>query len=82
MKDPVMQKLKSLEQRVDNILKLLQAERASGDFITAEQAEKLFGYKPRTLRAWRVSGKITQVRCANGRKFQFSRTELESFYTA
>lgn len=74
--------LKSLEQRIKRIEKAVALEKASGDWINAKDVEKDYGFKQRTLRAMRDSGKLKNVRCANGRKYQYSRTELEKFYTA
>ena len=73
--------LKSLEQRIKRIEAAVIKDKANGDWIKQEDVTKEYGYSERTLRQFRKDGKLTKVRSISGRKFQYSRKELEKLYT-
>lgn len=76
---PIEHRLASLERTVNNLAKLLKKEKHQDDnWLSPEQVQKLYGYKPDTLRLWRRTGKLKDWTCSEtGRKFRYSKKELD-----
>jgi hypothetical protein len=77
------QRLTNMEKsnsRIERLLKsLVKTAQSDDSFITPEEAFRLFGYSKETLRKMRYAGTITKFRCtATGRKFKYSKQELET----
>jgi hypothetical protein len=78
---PATQKelIAQLVERVSSLEKLIKGNSVSAsDWMTPEQIEDEFGYRPATIRKFRYDGTLTKFKCTRGgRKHKYSRKEIQ-----
>lgn len=70
----VLSRLRSIEKKVDR----LTAAKVTAEYITAQEAAKMYGVSQDMIRKLRYRGKLTDCRATRtGRKWRYSVPELE-----
>lgn len=75
----ILSRLRSIEKKVDK----LTATSVTPEYITAQQASKMYGVSQDLIRKLRYRGKLTDCKATRtGRKWRYSVPELEMVLAA
>jgi len=75
--ETLVKELRGVRSRLDRIEQYMRKQEVEGTWLTPEEAEKLTGLSPQSLRKKFAAGIIEKRRTTNGRKPKYLKEELE-----